>query len=162
MVLTGLLAFFAGGWVAAYGSNGLATRAEALTHGLVTWAVATIVSVWFITGAAGNLLTGSASLLSGGAQAASQSTDVSDRVREELQKRGINVDSITEQAQSPEAQAKAEQMARQAGDTMAKGISRTALGGFGMLLINLIGSTLGALVAAHRSDREIATVERVA
>ena len=54
------------------------------------------------------------------------------------------------------------QGARQAGETVAKGISMTALGAFGMLLINLVGSLLGALAASRRSEREIATVERVA
>ena len=39
------------------------------------------------------------------------------------------VNSIQQQAQAPETQAKAEQMARQAGQTVAEGISYAALGG---------------------------------
>jgi len=160
MVLAGIVAYFIGGWVSGYGNGGLITRTEALTHGLATWAVATILSVWFITGAAGSLLSGGASLIGGGAQAASQSTELSQSVREELQRRGIDVDRIQEQAKSPETQARAEQMARQAGETVARGISMTALGAFAMLLINLIGSLLGAFAAARRSDREFTRVER--
>src|SRR4051794_39907354 len=33
MVITGIVAFFLGGWVAGYGSGWLTTRSEAATHG---------------------------------------------------------------------------------------------------------------------------------
>jgi len=166
MAITGIIAFFGGGWVAAYG-GWASRRTDALTHGLVTWAVATMVGLWVMTGAATTLLSGSAGLIgqtiSGGAQAASQSPELSARVREELQKRGINPESLQQQAQSPEAKAKAEEMARQAGQTVAHGISKAALGGFGMLLIDLLASLAGALSAVHRRREEVpTTTERAA
>jgi hypothetical protein len=72
------------------------------------------------------------------------------------------VNSIQERAQSPETQAQAEQAARQAGQTVAKGFSYAALGGFGMLFIDLLSSVFGAIAGARRRAGEIVTAERAA
>jgi hypothetical protein len=166
MVLSGIVAFFAGGWTAGFGSGWITTRRESAIHGVVTWAVASILAVGLITGAAGSVLSGSASLIgqtiSGGATAASQSPQISDRLREELEKRGIDMNSIQQQAQSPETQAQAEQVARQAGQTVAKGISFAGLGGFGMLFIDLLSSLFGAMAGISRRPSDVAPVERAA
>jgi hypothetical protein len=166
LVISGIVAFFAGGWTAAYGSGWITTRRESLVHGFVTWAVTSLVAASFITGAAGSLLAGGAGLIgqtiSGSAKAASESPQLSSRIREELQKRGIDVNSIQQQAQSPETQAKAEQAARQAGEKVAKGVSAATLGGFGMLLIDLISSLLGATTAAWRGPGPVVPAERAA
>lgn len=165
MVVSGIIAFFAGGWVAGYASGWISSRTDTLIHGLATWAVATMIGLWVLTGAAGALLTGGAGLIgqtiSGGAQAA-QSPELSATLRAELEKRGIDVKSLEEQAKSPETQAKAEQMARQAGQTVATGVSRAALGGFGFLLVDLLASLFGASTAFYRGPREVVTTERVA
>jgi hypothetical protein len=165
MVVSGIIAFFAGGWVAGYASGWISSRTDTLIHGLATWAVATMIGLWVLTGAAGALLTGGAGLIgqtiSGGAQAA-QSPELSATLRAELEKRGIDVKSLEEQAKSPETQAKAEQMARQAGQTVATGVSRAALGGFGLLLVDLLASLFGAATAFYRGPREVVTTERVA
>jgi hypothetical protein len=166
MVLSGIVAFFAGGWTAGFGSGWITTRRESAIHGLVTWAVASILAVGLITGAAGSLLSGSASLIgqtvSGGAKAASQSPQISGRLREELEKRGIDANSIQQQAQSPETQAQAEQAARQAGQTVAKGISYAALGGFGLLFIDLLASLFGAMAGVWRRPGEVIPADRAA
>jgi hypothetical protein len=166
LVISGIVSFFAGGWTAGFGSGWVTTRGESAIHGFVTWAVGSILTAALITGAAGSVLSGSAGLIgqtiSGGARAASQSPQISAQIREELEKRGIDVNSIQQQAQSPETQAKAEQAARQAGQTVAKGISYAALGGFGMLLLDLISSLLGAIVSAWHKPAAVAGAERAA
>jgi hypothetical protein len=166
MVISGIVAFFAGGWTAGFGSGWLTTRREALIHGAVTWAVASILAAGLISGAVGSVLSGGAGLIgqtiSGGAKAASQSPQISARIREELEKRGIDMKSIEQQAQSPETQAKAEQAARQAGQTVAEGISSAALGGFGMLLLDLVFSLLGAIAGVWRRPGELLGAERAA
>jgi hypothetical protein len=166
MAISGILAFFAGGWTAGYFSGWAPTRRESLMHGAVSWALASIVAVWLITGTAGSLLSGGAGLIgqtiTGGAKAAAQAPQLNERLRAELQRRGIDVNSIEQQAQSPETQAKAEQMARQAGQTVAKGVSFAALGGFVLLLLDLLSSLLGAMTAASRRPADVTTTERVA
>jgi hypothetical protein len=166
LVISGIVAFFAGGWTAGYGSGWVTTRRESLVHGFVSWAVASLVAAVFITGAAGSLLAGGAGLLgqtiSGGAKAAAESPQLSSRIKEELEKRGIDLNSIQQQAQSPGAQAQAGQAARQAGEKVAKGVSAATLGAFGMLLIDLISSLLGATTAALRGREPVVPAERAA
>ena len=166
IVISGIVAFFAGGWTAGFGSGWLTTRGESAIHGAVSWAVASILTAGLITGAAGSVLSGGAGLIgqtvSGGAKAASQSPQLSAQVRQELEKRGIDVNSLQQQAQSPETQAKAEQAARQAGQTVAKGISYAALGGFGMLFLDLLSSLFGAIAGAWRRPADVAAAERAA
>ena len=167
VAFTGIIAFFVAGWVAAYGSGAL-TRTEAWTHGLVTWAVATVIGLWVMSGAAGTLISGGAGFIgrtvTGGATAASQSSEFNARLRAELERRGITAESLREQAQSPETRAEAERMVRQAGQAIAHGVSRAALGGFAVLLINLLSSLAGALSMFYRRRKEIVatTEERVA
>ncbi len=166
IAISGIVAFFAGGWTAGFGSGWLTTRGESVIHGAVSWALASLLTAGFITGAAGSILAGGAGLvgqtISGGAKAASESPQLSAQIRQELEKRGIDINSIQQQAQSPETQAKAEQGARQAGQTVAKGISYAALGGFGMLLIDLLSSLFGAMVGARRRPPDVAAAERAA
>jgi hypothetical protein len=165
MVISGIVSFFAGGWTAGFGSGWVTTRGESAVHGFVAWAVASIFTAALITGAAGSVLSGGAGLIGqtiSGAKAAAQSPQLSAQIRQELEKRGIDVNSIQQQAQSPETQAKAEQAARQAGQTVAKGISYAALGGFGMLVLDLISSLLGAVVGAWRRPAAVAGAERAA
>src|SRR5215471_19772541 len=40
LVISGIVAFFAGGWTASFGSGWVTTRRESAIHGVVTWAVA--------------------------------------------------------------------------------------------------------------------------
>jgi hypothetical protein len=166
MAISGIIAFGAGGWVAGYGAGFTLRRLDTIMHGLATWAVATVVGLWVLTGAAGSLLSGGTSLLghaiSGGAQAAGQSPELSDRLRAELERRGIDTSSLEQQVQSPEAKAQAEQMARQAGQAVASGVSRASLGAFAMLLVNLIASLVGAAMAFYPGTREVTTGERAA
>jgi hypothetical protein len=166
IVISGIVAFFAGGWTAGSGSGWVSSRRLSAIHGVVTWAVASILTVWLITGAAGSVLSGSAGLIkqtiSGGAKAASESPEISARIREELERRGIDVNSIQQQAQSQQTQATAEEMARQAGETVAKGISHAALGGFGMLFLDLLSSLFGAVAGAWHRPAEVAATERAA
>ena len=85
MVISGIVAFFAGGWTAGFGSGWVTTRGEAAIHGVVSWALASILTAWLITGATGSLLSGSAGLIgqtiSGGAKAASQSPQLSAQIQ---------------------------------------------------------------------------------
>src|SRR5262245_20251957 len=165
MAVTGIIAFFIGGWVSGY-SGWAVGRTESLIHGLVMWSVATLVAFWVMTGAAGALLSGAGLVgqtVTGGVQAAPQSQELSERIREELARRGITAESLRERAQNPEVQARADEMARQAGQAIATGLSRAAWSGFALLLLDLIFSLLGAAAAAQHRRRETAVVtERAA
>jgi hypothetical protein len=162
MIISGFIAFFAAGWLAAY-SSWSPTRTEALAHGFVMWAVTAVLGMWMLTGAAGTLLSGGAGLISSGTHVAAESDEFSARVRAELERRGIDAESIRRQAESPETLARIEQSARETGQSIAHGVSRAALGGFSMLLLYLFASLLGAAAGAgYRYPGETIATERAA
>jgi hypothetical protein len=161
MIVSGIIAFFIGGWLAAYG-GWTVTRTEALTHGLVMWAVATLAGLSLMTGAAGALLSGGAGLLARGAETPSQATELGERIREELEKRGVAAEPLRERGLSPQAQPQTDQGARETGQAVAHGVSKAALGAFAMLLLNLFASLLGALSAGYRRRGETVAAEKVA
>ncbi|PZP40112.1 MAG: PhnA-like protein [Pseudomonas fluorescens] len=68
-VMTAIVAAFAGGWVASYLSNRNYGRLGAW-HGLVTWAVSTLVMVYLISSAMGTMVGGTLSAVGSTAQTA--------------------------------------------------------------------------------------------
>lgn len=65
LVISGLIALFAGGWVAGR-LAGMPRRVDGGIHGLVTWGVATIVGVYFLASGVGSILNGVQSVVAGG------------------------------------------------------------------------------------------------
>ncbi len=64
-----LIAFGVGGFVAAW-LAGIATRFDGMLHGVVTWAIATMIAVYLLTTALGGLLGGAFSVVGGALSAA--------------------------------------------------------------------------------------------
>ncbi len=56
-VVVSMIALFAGGWVAGR-LAGMPQQTDGLLHGFITWGAATLVAVYFLTSAAGSILTG--------------------------------------------------------------------------------------------------------
>ncbi|MEO8326337.1 MAG: hypothetical protein ABI618_10835 [Nitrospirota bacterium] len=56
-VVVSIIALFAGGWVAGR-LAGMPQETDGLLHGFITWGAATLVAVYFLTSAAGSILTG--------------------------------------------------------------------------------------------------------
>ena len=63
-LISNLIALLVGGYVAAR-LAGVTTRADGMLHGLVTWGLTTLFTVYLLTTAAGNLLGGASSILGG-------------------------------------------------------------------------------------------------
>jgi hypothetical protein len=57
-VVVSIIALFAGGWVAGR-LAGMPQETDGLLHGFITWGAATLVAIYFLTSAAGSILTGS-------------------------------------------------------------------------------------------------------
>jgi hypothetical protein len=77
-----LISSFIGGYVAAR-MSGLARRADGMLHGFISWAATMVLFAWFATTALGNILGGTFSVLSQGAQTAGQAAggqDISQRI----------------------------------------------------------------------------------
>jgi hypothetical protein len=56
-VVVSIIALFAGGWVAGR-LAGMPQETDGLLHGFITWGASTLVAVYFLTSAAGSILTG--------------------------------------------------------------------------------------------------------
>lgn len=71
LVVSGLIALFVAGWIAGR-LAGMPRRTDGAVHGLVTWAVATIVALYFLSSGIGTILGGVRSVVAGGADLAGQ------------------------------------------------------------------------------------------
>jgi hypothetical protein len=71
LVVSGLLALFAGGWVAGR-LAGMPRRVDGALHGLVTWGLATILGVYFLASGIGTVLSGVRSAIGEGASLVGQ------------------------------------------------------------------------------------------
>ncbi|MFC3608580.1 hypothetical protein [Stutzerimonas tarimensis] len=92
VVLTGIISIFVGGWVA-----GRLAQREGGMHGILVWAVVSLVSAYMITSAVTGIVRGGASLAGSGLAAAgsgiaAMAPAVGDQVQQELEERGIQFD----------------------------------------------------------------------
>lgn len=173
LVVSSLVAMFIGAWVAGRLSGG--PRTDGRLHGLVTWSVATLMTVYLITTAAGNLLGGAARLLGKAGETTAQSAKSGD-LQAQLRQMGIDPDALKaraqaavppgtptptgrtqydpqQAAQSQAEQARVEQRAREAGDTAARGVAHGAFWSFVLLALSAFAASLGGDSGARRFGR---------
>jgi hypothetical protein len=170
LVVSSLIAMFIGAWFAGRLSGG--PRLDGRLHGLLTWSVATLMTVYLISTAAGNLLGGAAKLLGNVGVATAQSAKSGD-LQGQLRQMGIDPDALKARAQAalppgtptptgrtqydPEQaaqsqadQARVEQRAREAGDTAARGVAHGAFWSFVLLALSAFAASLGGDRGARR------------
>jgi hypothetical protein len=95
--ISSCLALFAGGYVTAW-LAGIETSFDGMLHGLVTWGIATLLTLWLLTSAIGGAIGGGFSALSGIMSAAG--SGVSQVAKPIAQAAGVSPDIIQEQAQA--------------------------------------------------------------
>ncbi len=95
-LISSSVALFCGGYVAAW-LAGVKENFDGWLHGLVTWAVATIVTFWLLTSAVGSLIGGGFTALSTVGSAAGST--VADAAKPIAQAAGITPDVIQQQVQ---------------------------------------------------------------
>ena len=96
-ILTSCLAIGVGGFVAAWFA-GVEMRFDGVLHGLVTWGIATILTIWLLTSAIGSVVGGGFSAL--GSAASATGSSVSDAAKPLAQAAGVSPDMIQQQAQA--------------------------------------------------------------
>jgi hypothetical protein len=96
-ILTSCLAIGVGGFVAAWFA-GVEMRFDGVLHGLVTWGIATLLTIWLLTSAMGSVVGGGFSALASVASATGSS--VSDAAKPLAQAAGVSPDMIQQQAQA--------------------------------------------------------------
>ena len=96
-VISSCVALGAGGFVAAW-LAGIEIRFDGVLHGLVTWGIATLLTLWLLTSAIGGIIGGGFSAL--GSVASAAGTGVSDVAKPLAQAAGVSPDMIQQQAQA--------------------------------------------------------------
>ena len=96
-VISSCLALFVGGYVAAW-LAGVRVDFDGLLHGLLTWGVATLLTIYLLTSAIGGIIGGGFSALGSAASAAG--SGLSNAVKPLAQAAGVTPDLIQEQAQA--------------------------------------------------------------
>ena len=100
--VSSLIALFTGGWVAGH-LSGIGRPADGGLHGLLTWAMALLATLYLIGSAASSMLSGAAGILGTAATAtatigAAAVPKMADAASDQMAKSGINFDSIKQEA----------------------------------------------------------------
>ena len=96
-VLSSCLALAGGGYVASW-LAGIETRMDGMLHGLITWAIATLLILWMLTSVIGSLIGGGFSAL--GTVTSAAGSGISDAAKPIAQATGVTPDIIQQQAQA--------------------------------------------------------------
>jgi len=170
-VVSSLISMFIGAWVAGR-LSGAVRNTDGRLHGLLTWSVSTLLTVYLLTTAVGSMIGGAASLLGKAAPAAAQAANSGD-LQSQLRQLGIDPNALKSQAQnqvppgtlSPtgrtaydaqqaDAQkAQAEQKAREAGDAAARGVAQGAFWSFILLALSALAASFGGDRGTRRFER---------
>ncbi len=107
-IVTSMIALYAGGWVAGHLAAS-PLRSDAMLHGLLTWAVATIVSVYLLASLVGSVVRGGASVAGKAAGMAASgiaaaAAPVADAARDQMAASGFSLDGLKGQVQTLLAQ----------------------------------------------------------
>lgn len=97
-----MISLFAGGWVAGH-TDGTPGRTDGVLHGLLTWSLATLLTVYLLASAIGSVVRGGASVMGAAATAtaagaAAVAGPAASMAKQQLEESGISIESLTAQA----------------------------------------------------------------
>jgi hypothetical protein len=142
LLVSTIISLFIGGWVAAK-LAGIPRTTESVMHGLLTWSLFTLVSLYLLTTVIGGVIGGVAGITGRILSLAGQNIEsVGPRIAQELEDRDI-LDKARERVQDEETREEAEFQARRTADDVARLISRTGIYSFIAMLIGLIAAAVG-------------------
>jgi hypothetical protein len=96
-LVSSCVALFLGGYVAAW-LAGIEIRFDGMLHGLVTWGIATLLTIYLLSSAVGGIIGGGFSALGGVASAAG--SGISSAAKPLAQAAGVSPDAVHDQAQA--------------------------------------------------------------
>ena len=96
-VISSCVALFVGSYVAAW-LAGIELRFDGLLHGLLTWGIATLLTIYLLTSAVGGIIGGGFSAL--GSVASAAGSGVSDAAKPLVQAAGVRPDVVQDQARA--------------------------------------------------------------
>jgi hypothetical protein len=96
-VVSSVIALAFGGYVSAW-LAGIELRWDGVLHGLITWGIATLLTIYLLTSAIGGVIGGGFSAM--GTVASAAGSDVKDAAKPIAQATGVSPDMVQEQAQA--------------------------------------------------------------
>jgi len=173
-LVSGIISLFLGGWVAGR-LAGMPRSLDGALHGMLTWAFASLLSLYLMTTTVGAFLNGSTQLLTRGVeQITAASPEIGQAAETAMREAGISPTraeaEVREAGREAAAAARSvnEGDVRQAADTAARGAGTTAFWAFGILLVGMIAAALGGRqgsppeweTEAEQSTTEVTTTPR--
>jgi hypothetical protein len=128
---TTLIALFLGGWAAGR-LAGSPRGVDGFLHGILTWGVASLVTVYLVASSVGNVLSGTAGLIS-----------------ETLSQAGQGVGAVVPEAAGTDEPG--EQSAPRVDDRAADTLSRVALWAFAAMSLGAIAAGIGGRIGTPRN-----------
>ncbi len=96
-VISSIIALFIGGYVSAW-MAGITTRFDGILHGLVTWGISTLLTIYLLSSAVGSIVGGGFSAL--GSVTSVAGSGISSAAKPLAQATGISPDMVQQQAQA--------------------------------------------------------------
>lgn len=167
--VSSVIALFAGGWIASHLAAS-PDKTDSMLHGLLTWGVATIVTVYLLASVVGSVMRGGAAVIGKGASIAASGVSAAagpaaEMAKEQMADSGITLDSMKAQVQKLLAQTgnPALQPGAIAGQASAAAgqLTSAAAGASGRAPADDVQSALQKIIAAGKSTVDQADRESV-
>jgi hypothetical protein len=165
LIFSSVVAMFVGGCVAGH-LSGFTRRNDGIVHGALVWGATTLATLYFLTSAAGGLISGAAGMVGGiastGSQIVAGSPQLSEELQQQLRERGITREELQKQAQNEQKQAEVTEKAKAVGSSVLSGISKAGLFSFFVMLLGLAAAAWGGAVGARVGESESVPGEKAA
>jgi hypothetical protein len=153
-----LLSVFIGGWLAGR-LAGVPSNFDGFVHGVLSWSVATLLTVYLLTSSVGSLIGGAFGMVGGVAQTATEAASnakpevsaMAGAIDEKLKQGGLDIERLKNQAQDPAKQKEAELKAREAADKSAEVASTASLFAFLALILGAAAGGIGGRMGRPRN-----------
>jgi hypothetical protein len=151
-----LICLFVGSWVA--GRLASARRLfDGIIHGVLTWAVSTLLTIYLLTTSIGNLIGGAGHLLGGvmrtaGSFVSAAAPDIGKAVQDQLQEHGVSRADQQDRVKVDQTREQAEVKARHVADDVASAGSKAAILTFIQLLLEVTAAGFGAKLGTNFKD----------
>jgi hypothetical protein len=147
-LVSGIVALFSGAWVTGR-LAGLRRQQEGALHGIVTWGLATVVTMALMTSAIGGLVSGGMRIMGTGLTVASDYQNLQPIAGSTVEQK---IDQMIDTVQQSEQNAQIRADARRVAEATASALSQAAFWVFFYLLATAIASGVGGYLGAPRSD----------
>jgi hypothetical protein len=147
LILTSIASVFAGAYFGARVA-GDPWKGDGVAHGVMVWAGFTILSLWLVGSGIGKIVSGAANV-AGSAIGMMGSEQIANQARR-----------VAPTARQPGAEQQAEESAKKAADVAAAGGAIASWVGFGIVLLSLVGGTVGGMLGAIGEQKAVVRYSR--